>query len=217
LCGLAVLICGVLVHIHFKNSSSEVQAAYSLLGITIIVIGGIMFVITFFGCYGAIRENRCMLITFGIFILILLLAEATLSCYVCVMLDKMEGIDLVEVLEKILSKYWWNPISPPVIDSLQFNMKCCGIYRSDEYTVMPNSTGKFPWSCCPLTNGLKFESCESSKIYSKVCREYFDDWFIVVARVFSGMILVTVVFEAIGILFTFYLAASIKYDKRWTM
>ena len=31
--------------------------------IFVIIIGGIIFIVAFFGCCGAIKENRCMLIT----------------------------------------------------------------------------------------------------------------------------------------------------------
>jgi len=31
--------------------------------IFLIVVGGIIFIVSFFGCFGAIKENRCMLIT----------------------------------------------------------------------------------------------------------------------------------------------------------
>jgi len=32
-------------------------------GIFVIIVGGIILIVSFFGCCGAIKENRCMLIT----------------------------------------------------------------------------------------------------------------------------------------------------------
>uniref|UniRef100_A0A1I8MSF8 Tetraspanin n=1 Tax=Musca domestica TaxID=7370 RepID=A0A1I8MSF8_MUSDO len=46
------------------------QMAYVL-----IAIGGFMFLMSFLGYCGAIRESRCLLTTYGVFMILLLIAE----------------------------------------------------------------------------------------------------------------------------------------------
>lgn len=66
LCGLAILVLGVLVQVgkqHYSKHLDEITENLMFPSITLIVIGGIIFVIAFLGCCGAIRENHCMIIT----------------------------------------------------------------------------------------------------------------------------------------------------------
>jgi len=44
--------------------TNEVDGLTSLtLGVAIIVLGSLIFIISFFGCCGAAKENRCMIMT----------------------------------------------------------------------------------------------------------------------------------------------------------
>ncbi|KAI4504558.1 hypothetical protein M0802_000108 [Mischocyttarus mexicanus] len=63
LCGLAILIVGVIMHINFNNYKDAMKENISFPSVTFIVIGSVIFVIAFFGCCGAIRESHCMTIT----------------------------------------------------------------------------------------------------------------------------------------------------------
>jgi len=77
LCGLAILIIGVLVQIGKQNYSKdldEITQNFTFPAITLIVLGSIVFIIAFLGCCGAIRESHCMIITVS------LLSNFILSC-----------------------------------------------------------------------------------------------------------------------------------------
>lgn len=66
LCGLAILIVGVLVRVggqKYAEEMKEITGDLVFPSITMIVIGSIIFVIAFFGCCGAIRESHCMIVT----------------------------------------------------------------------------------------------------------------------------------------------------------
>ena len=52
---MALIIAGAVLQYYTSGPSK--------LGIFIIVIGGVSFIVSFFGCCGAIKEHRCMLIT----------------------------------------------------------------------------------------------------------------------------------------------------------
>lgn len=56
----------------------EIVAANPLLltgAYTLLAMGGLLFLLGFLGCCGAVRENKCLLLFFFLFILIIFLAE----------------------------------------------------------------------------------------------------------------------------------------------
>lgn len=66
LCGLAILVLGVLVQVrnkHYSDHLDEITRNLTFPSITLIVIGSIIFIIAFLGCCGAIRESHCMMVT----------------------------------------------------------------------------------------------------------------------------------------------------------
>ncbi|TRZ03199.1 hypothetical protein DNTS_004426, partial [Danionella cerebrum] len=60
----------------------EIVAANSLLftGVyAILIMGGMLFLLGFLGCCGAIRENKCLLLIFFMLILVIFLAELAVA------------------------------------------------------------------------------------------------------------------------------------------
>jgi len=73
LAGLALIIVGAIVQV--QTSKSSFGDSVSGAGIFIIIIGSVVFLICFFGCAGAINNNYCMVVTYGILLLLVLLAQ----------------------------------------------------------------------------------------------------------------------------------------------
>lgn len=66
LAGLALIVVGVLYKLDLDNYTKAIPDDYQNIGLAptlTIVIGSIIFLIAFFGCCGAIRENPCLLTT----------------------------------------------------------------------------------------------------------------------------------------------------------
>uniref|UniRef100_A0A3B4BK26 Tetraspanin n=1 Tax=Periophthalmus magnuspinnatus TaxID=409849 RepID=A0A3B4BK26_9GOBI len=61
LCGLALIVIGVLVQISLHNTLMIKDASGSGAPILLIALGVIVFLISFFGCCGAWKENFCMI------------------------------------------------------------------------------------------------------------------------------------------------------------
>lgn len=63
--GGALLGVGILYKVGYDEITDAIPNNFNLefAPTATIVVGAIVFVIAFFGCCGAIRENRCMLIT----------------------------------------------------------------------------------------------------------------------------------------------------------
>lgn len=71
LCGIAILAIGIVYYIQIDELQKLFQDQNVIAApITFIVIGSIIFVISFFGCCGAIRESHCMTFTVSLFFFI---------------------------------------------------------------------------------------------------------------------------------------------------
>jgi len=74
--GILLIYFGVDTIKPFNRWSEVIQGdPPSNSAVTLIVIGCLIFIIAFLGCCGALRENHCMLVTFGGIILVFLLIQ----------------------------------------------------------------------------------------------------------------------------------------------
>lgn len=65
--GIAILAIGSVILISYNHYSAFVYSSYQSAPIVLIVVGVVVFIIAFFGCCGAVRENHCMVITVSSF------------------------------------------------------------------------------------------------------------------------------------------------------
>lgn len=63
LCGVALIVVGVLAQFALHNTYRIKDASASGVPIVIIGVGVVIFFIAFFGCCGAWKENYCMITT----------------------------------------------------------------------------------------------------------------------------------------------------------
>jgi len=99
LAGLALIIVGAVVQVQTSRAATFGGGA-SGAGIFIIVIGSIVFLVCFFGCAGAINNNYCMVVTFGVLLLVILLAQVAAVITGFVMKDKLTEAIKVQMKEE---------------------------------------------------------------------------------------------------------------------
>lgn len=63
LCGLALIVVGILVQISMHSTFQMQDVPASGVPIVIIAVGVVIFFVAFFGCCGAWKENYCMITT----------------------------------------------------------------------------------------------------------------------------------------------------------
>lgn len=139
--GLALIIVGALAQSfvvgHFREA------------IFVIIIGGVIFIVAFFGCCGAIKENRCMLITFAVFLLVILLL-----CIVGAIIGfvfRNEAKDKAhDQLYSYIKEYKNESVERETIDFLQKDGECCGINNYTDWGLNEqyNKSESVPDSCC---------------------------------------------------------------------
>jgi CD63 antigen len=60
--GIAILVVGALIQDYF-NYPNVIGGNFNIGPVLLIILGVIVFVVAFFGCCGAVKENHCMIMT----------------------------------------------------------------------------------------------------------------------------------------------------------
>lgn len=149
LLGSAILGIGIYVTVSIGRIK-QVGDISSSPAIGFICVGAIVFVIAFFGCWGARTGSSCMLITYAVLLLAILLIQVALGIYVIVLGNKVETKkqqeNLATTYEKIFEKYWTDDPDRYTIDTVQSALSCCGKTGASDFEEFSNKT--IPWSCC---------------------------------------------------------------------
>lgn len=151
------------------------SAAYILLAVSLIAV-----LISFLGCYGAIKKNKCMLATYFVLLLALMILMV-----VGVALGYSGDLDITikKPLKEALSKYRDNVDESDSAlfaykeswNTVQEEFKCCGVdnvadWAGSEFQWSPSSANK-PLGCCIETK----DGATMSDEQQLVCREATQD------------------------------------------
>ncbi|KAK9738716.1 Tetraspanin family [Popillia japonica] len=139
LIGLAFIIVGVVYLVgvaELTDKLDEISSLFEVIPILLIVVGCIVFLISFFGCCGAWRRNSCMLLTYATILIIILLLQIALAIYAFVKVNNPEDwqTELSQALREV-----FNTGGDPV-DFIQETLQCCGFVETP---------ATIPASCCP--------------------------------------------------------------------
>jgi len=160
--GLALIGIGAYVHIEANSYLDFLSTSYVNTPIVFIVIGVILFVVSFFGCCGSLFENRCMIYTYVSLLIVILLAEVGAGISAYLLQD-----NLTTEIPKQMTLSMVNYGKPgyggvtTTWDFVQKNLKCCGVsdYKDWEATLQTN----LPASCC------SGPSCNVDNVYPEGC------------------------------------------------
>lgn len=110
--------------------------------IGIIILGGIILLISLFGCFGAIRESSRMLWTYVSLLLVLLVLIAVFMFFNTRDTFKRYAMQTVE-------DHWQEELTKPgSMDLIQKTYSCCGLHGIGDYFTIPNRNDTVPSSCC---------------------------------------------------------------------
>jgi CD63 antigen len=151
LSGLTLVITGGVIQGVYRQYLDFLGSQFFSAPVLLVVVGCIIFFVTFFGCCGAIKENHCMTVTFSVFLSLIFLLELGAGIGAYMMRGDVRGV--VETnMEKGLLNYGkqgfrgvtetWNVV--------QHEMKCCGAqeYRDWSNTTFAIDGASVPDSCC---------------------------------------------------------------------
>jgi len=125
-------------------------------GYLLIVVGAVLVIIGFLGCCGAVRESKCMLLTFFIIVLIIFISEVAAAVLLLVfepliqeILGEVEGTMIDSITAKFGSEEAFTELWLSAMD--QF--KCCGYtnYTNFDDSKYIQTFKYYPETCCNST------------------------------------------------------------------
>ncbi|KAB0393853.1 hypothetical protein E2I00_011561 [Balaenoptera physalus] len=118
LCGCCILGFGIYLLIHNNFGVLFHNLPSLTLGNVLVIVGSIIMVVAFLGCMGSIKENKCLLMSFFVLLLIILLAEVTLAILLFVYEQKLNDY-VAEGLTESIQQYYSDNSTKAAWDSIQ--------------------------------------------------------------------------------------------------
>ncbi|CAK8672190.1 tetraspanin-18-like [Clavelina lepadiformis] len=227
LCGGALLGVGIWVVVDGQSFMQIVASNPVIFSASyiLIAVGAALLVISFLGCCGAIKENRCLLGTFFAIVLIIFIVEIVGAILAFVFYP-----DVSRLAKNTLNEYNENIQDNGITqgwNTLQSVVGCCGFdspdnWGSSNWTKL-NSAAEprpFPASCCvrdtlSLSGTIRNEtSCfnmESGFYHTLGCESKFQQYFWVLGGVGIGILVV----ELLAMIFTCCLYRAIGEEGNY--
>ncbi|XP_043656082.1 CD63 antigen [Drosophila teissieri] len=182
----------------------------------LIVIGSFIIVISFFGCWGALKENYCLVLSFSVMLAIIFILElaAGISGYVL----RNDASDLIKnSLTYSLHEYNSDNqnATTKLWDDIQDEFECCGVTNYKDWSVA-FPTGELPLSCCDIPVGTVgtfncTASMDSVDTRHKVgCLDGFSAYISAHAVSLGAAGVVIAILQFFGVIFACYIAREIK-------
>lgn len=165
---IAILVLGIWTVVdrpyleNLLGNEMYMTAAYIL-----IATGCIIFFISFLGCFGALKEVKCMLLTYFIIVLLLFIILLIGGILGYVFKDKA-GTSIKNTMMSTMRTYGTDNFDQvtKAWDETQQAMKCCAIEKQEEwmeYNSAFSTTGfKIPKTCCKKDSDGNLQECQLS-------------------------------------------------------
>ncbi|XP_076250114.1 tetraspanin-18B-like [Rhynchophorus ferrugineus] len=200
------------------------QASYIL-----VAVGAFMFIISFLGYCGAMRESRWMLTLYGILLILILALEIAAGVLAITYKSKAEE-ETKNILKQYISHYNSSNMQEPLTaawNALQVSLKCCGVDNYEDFKVAKSdltwiSNGYvIPATCCklddnktPIDMNCMKNPTEDNSYYQTGCYDELIKWIITNLNIVIITAAVLALVELLGILFAFCLTKKINiYEK----
>jgi len=208
--GIGLIVTGAYVNIKLEDYYDFFGSEYFGPGILLIVVGVFIFLIAFFGCCGAYKENHCLTMTFAVCLSLIFILEIAGGIAGFVMRDQIED-EVKHVLEDAMKNYK-QPGHDGVTstwDKLQEEFQCCGVNNASDWKDPKMGNTTIPPSCC------KEASCDPTKddkIYIAGCADELESWLKSKIAIIGGVGIGLAFVQVVGIMFACCLARAIKKE-----
>lgn len=166
----------------------------------VIGIGVFIFIISFLGCCGVWQSNICLLETYSILMMLLVLTQVLLACFIFLFIDDIQK-DSVSSFNKLWITRSTNINSLSMVEMIEENLECCGSRGYTDYIF-----GGVPKSCCPKSD----EICTTENAFKNGCQLHLEVSIRTASNLISYVCLGAAIFELFAAILAFALSGYIR-------
>lgn len=148
--GCTLIIVGAVIEAHYSTYLDFISHSYLSAPSILIAVGVLIFIVGFFGCCGAIKENHCMVVTFSVLLCMIFVVQLGAGIASYVLINDVENF-LEEGMLTSMHNYnesragvyrTWNVV--------QHEHACCGTKNYEDWkaTSFGESVNGVPDACC---------------------------------------------------------------------
>ncbi|KAG7202540.1 hypothetical protein KM043_009738 [Ampulex compressa] len=209
--GIVFVAVGTVILVAYNGYNNFVDSWFFAAPVLMIIVGAIVFIVSFFGCCGAAKENHCMIITFSVLILLIFALEVGAGIAGYIMRGEV-GTMLETRLNATMKEYNVDDDIKRSWDIMQHDLKCCGMYGPGDWASLGFVDNTVPDSCCDeVPSGSK---CDSNLIYvlNDGCMNKLQSAIEDNALTLGGVGIGIALIQLIGVIFACCLARSIRRE-----
>jgi CD63 antigen len=213
LTGIVIISVGISSKAYFHEFDQLMDNKYFYISDLLIVIGVVIFIIAFFGCCGAMKENACMTTTYSSLLVIIFVLELAVGIAAVVLKGEVKEF-LDKRLQDTMKQYGNSSFNETTViwDAIQHQFQCCGV---DNYTDWRNVSvldDALPLSCCDIPAGSTSFSCNSTNAFKEGCLEEFGNFVEHNVSYVEGVGIGLAIIQLLGIIFSCCLSKFIRSD-----
>lgn len=207
--GITILAVGATI-LASQNNLQLITENYWSGAIVLIAVGFIVFLISFLGCCGAIRNSNVMVMSFAILLIIIFVLELTAAVAAYVL--RADVHDMVQNgLNKTILSYNNNTQFKEGWNILQHDFECCGVNGPEDWkNVFKNTT--LPDVCCPDKDVKESCTMGTTQHYTEGCLKKFENTIQNKALLAGGIALAVCFIQIIGVILACCLGKALRKD-----
>lgn len=222
--GLVLFVVGIVVLVEGENWNDIIDNKTVPVSVLLIVVGLVIAIVGFLGCFGAMKQNTGMLLIYAVVLGIIILVQLVAGILAFIFSD--EAHDFVqEGLTKGLHDYGVSDSLTKAVDWMQEEYECCGVTTYLDYsngTVAQywveeaNNGADVPDSCCVVyTEGCgEGGIADNSNVWDDDCYTKGTDYLLTQGIMVGLVGIGVIILEVVVLLLTFKLREATLLEKK---
>ncbi|KAJ9598192.1 hypothetical protein L9F63_011130 [Diploptera punctata] len=210
LTGISTIVVGAIIPALYHDYRPVLQDGFFSIPYLLIAIGVIVFIVSFFGCCGAIKENHCMVMLFSVLLIIIFVMELAGGIAAYVLKDQTAD-SLGHQLNRTSHDFGRNQEYTTFWNVMQSELHCCGVDSYHDWmSVFHNNT--LPQTCCKGNMEMNCTTA-SLKIYGIGCIQGLAEFLKNRAVALGASAIAIALIQVFGIILSCKLATYIRQNN----
>ncbi|MBN3290271.1 TSN18 protein, partial [Polypterus senegalus] len=188
----------------------------------ILAMGSLLFLLGFLGCYGAVREKKCLLLFFFMLILIIFLAELAAGILAFIFRENLTREHFTQELRSHYQRSNDTDVFTATWNAVMSTFDCCGVNSADDFEdsiFQQINTDLVPEACCkktPNSQGAHYLSRERCSMgmmeyrNTKGCYSTVVEYFETYIYLAGGLTILVLTIELFAMVFAMCLFRGIQ-------